>query len=123
MVDLSELARQLQQEIAIAEMRSPASRRGEQSLGFLVMKKKDLKLKIYQEPTHDRPHIHVDIGKSHHDCSFAIDPVELLAGYLTKEQMKTVIAFIERNREVLLKMWADLKAGGDGTELVAEISA
>lgn len=124
MADLETLAKDLQWEIAMADDLATPTRRGsDQSLGLQLMKLQDLKIKMYKEVKHSLPHVHIDIGKSNHDSSFGISPAELLVGEISKRHEKVIIAFIERNRDILLQIWAGLKDGGDVTELVVEVRA
>ena len=39
---------------------------------ILLIKRKSMKLKIYQEKGHHLPHIHIDYGSMNHAASYAI---------------------------------------------------
>jgi hypothetical protein len=90
---------------------------------YLLARLEQLKIKIYQEAGHKTPHLHVDVGHSHHNASFAIDPAVLLAGSLGKKQDRAIIAWIEKHRSPVLEIWAALQRGAQWTVSVEEIAS
>ncbi len=67
---------------------------------FLVLKLKNLKIKMYQEQGHSMPHIHIDYGSQHHVASFSIAPPARIEGSLLRKYDKSVINWIEINSNV-----------------------
>jgi hypothetical protein len=74
---------------------------------------------VYALPdqNHDRPHFHIHY-KTEHAASYAIEPLELLAGDMPKKYEKSVRQWASRKQKSLHLTWNDLKAGKDGRELV-----
>jgi hypothetical protein len=57
---------------------------------------------------HHRPHFHVRYQE--HKASFALDPIELLAGSLPTRQRRYVEAWAELHHDELMKDWELLMA-------------
>jgi len=79
----------------------------------LLIKRGKIKLKIYQEQGHLRPHFHVDYGAQTHVASYAIDNGERLDGNLHKKFDGEVSSWATINRTSLLNIWSTLQAGYD----------
>ena len=101
MTDIEELARYLQSDLARVDLLTRPSRSSGESLEFLILKRDNLKLKIYQEPGHNLPDIHVDYGKTPHAASYAIDPAARLAGSLANKYDRSVLTWINENKPAL----------------------
>ncbi|HUB88614.1 MAG TPA: DUF4160 domain-containing protein [Dyella sp.] len=121
MGDLEVLAKKLQGRLAVSDSFAVPRRSGEVSAGLMVMKLQDVKVKMYQERGHDKPHIHVDVGKGSHNASFSIDPAVLQAGTLDVRRTKVILNFLTENKENLLKIWEKLQSGDDARELIAAV--
>ena len=93
----------------------------EPSLGFLVKKIHALKLKMYQEPGHALPHIHIDHGPNNHAASYSINPPERLEGRLDAQSEKIVLSWLGRNKEQLLTAWQSMQDGVPDYVLLAEL--
>lgn len=117
MTDLLELASSLQNDLARVDLLTRQSRSSGDFFELLILKRDKLKLKIYQEPSHNLPHIHVDYGKSPHAASYGIDPALRLAGNLSDKYDRSVIAWINDNRPALLVLWDVLQVGADPSAL------
>ena len=118
--EVAELQRQLAQ---VDMLTSTARRRDEDALlEFLFLKRGDLKLKMYQEPGHNLPHIHIDYGRENHVASYAIDPVVSLVGTLDRKYDRTVTEWILSRKERLLNLWEVVQAGGEALPLVVELA-
>ncbi|GGI57007.1 DUF4160 domain-containing protein [Winogradskyella haliclonae] len=76
----------------------------------LVKKFVNVKVKMYQE-NHNKPHIHIDIGKQNHVASIEIENQELLAGTIEKKYEKIVKKWIIKNKENLLIIWENMQKG------------
>ena len=113
MSDLRELAENLQSGLARIDLLSRPSRPTGGFIEFLIAKRDNLKFKIYQEPGHNLPHIHIDYGKNPHAASYGIDPPVRLAGRLAKEQDRYVLTWLTENKTALLDLWDTLQAGND----------
>lgn len=97
--------------VELLEMRGPDGRI--RFLDHLLIRKNQIKLKIYQERGHQRPHFHVDYGRESHVASYAIDSGERLDGTLHPKYDKAIASWTDKNRELLLKTWSALQAGQD----------
>ncbi|WP_137936569.1 DUF4160 domain-containing protein [Chitinivorax sp. B] len=116
---LKQLQRDLAQIDLLTEPRRQTSSRFPE---FLILRLKDIKLKMYQERGHSMPHIHVDYGSQHHVASFSIDPPARIEGSLHRKYDKSVIEWISVNSDALLKIWSKVQSGGDPSLLVAELA-
>lgn len=72
-------------------------------LEALLLKREQLKLKMYQENGHARPHFHVDYGTQNHAASYAIDTGERIEGDLHCKYDKAIVSWVGNNRDALLK--------------------
>ncbi|HCE2806899.1 TPA: DUF4160 domain-containing protein [Vibrio parahaemolyticus] len=119
---LDEEFRELQELFAQKDMLT--ERRAQPRNGFieiLLIKRKNMKLKIYQEKGHQRPHIHIDYGKRNHAASYAIETGERLNGDLPKKYDKDVTSWLARNKIKVLAVWEALQLGEPHEGLVAEL--
>lgn len=80
-------------------------------------KKGKIKVTIYQEPNHGRPHIHIE----EHDASIAIDTGELLAGSCDNVTRGIVKAWILRHKKDLQQLWEIVQRGGEYRPIVERI--
>lgn len=90
---------------------------------LLLAKRKNMKIKIYQEKGHDLPHIHIDYGRQHHVASFAVESGVRIGGSLSKKYDNDVSSWLDRNREKVLEIWNSLQAGSPHEHLLAELVA
>lgn len=114
----------LQNDLAMIDMVTRPQRKGA-PFGFLealLLKKEQIKLKMYQEKGHARPHFHVDYGPQNHAASYAIDTAERIEGDLHRKYDKAIGAWVEKNRDTLLKTWGALQSGRPEQEFVAALS-
>ena len=88
---------------------------------FLVIKKQNLKVKMYKEDGHSKPHIHIDYGSSNHAASYAISDGRRLAGSLHNKYERTIVDWLSENRESLLKLWNKTQSSKPIDELVLAI--
>jgi hypothetical protein len=58
---------------------------------------------------HHRAHFHARFGE--HEASFAIDPIECIAGSLPKKQQRLVEAWAELHMDELKRDWELLESG------------
>jgi hypothetical protein len=113
----------LQYQLAQVDFLTTPSRSGNTSdLSFLLVKKDRLKFKMYQEPGHALPHIHIDYGNLFHAASYRIDPPSRLTGKLDRKFDKTIIEWIAQRKNKLLEAWALVQAGGDPTNFTHELA-
>jgi len=87
----------------------------------LVGRLNNLKLKVYQEKGHVKPHIHIDIGQQTHVASYGIDPPVCLAGSLGRKQDRVVLNWIELKKLKLLEIWKTVDSGKDPRLLIAAL--
>ena len=76
----------------------------------LVKRLTNVKVKMYQEQ-HKLPHVHLDIGSEKHSASIAISTQALLAGSVDNKYEKTVMDWIGKNKDNLLKIWNNMQQG------------
>lgn len=113
MTTLQELVRSLQSDLAQVDLLTRPSRSSGRFAEFLILKRDNLKFKIYQEPGHNLPHIHIDYGKVSHAASYGIDPAVRLAGKLSNKYDRSVLTWVGDNRAALLAPWQALQVGDD----------
>jgi len=114
---------ELQRQLAQVDLLTSATRRGEKdTLELLLLKRGNLKFKMYQEPGHHFPHIHIDYGRESHVASYAIDPAGRLAGTLDRKYDRSVNEWVSSNKEKLLNLWAVVQAGSEASNLVIELA-
>jgi hypothetical protein len=89
---------------------------------ILLVKRKNMKIKIYQEKGHHLPHIHIDYGKQQHAASYAIKTGERIEGNLSKKYDDDVSNWLERNRAKVLEIWNAMQAGSQHEKLLAELA-
>jgi hypothetical protein len=118
MTEIEKLANSLQSDLAQVDLLTRPSLSSGDFVEFLILKRDNLKLKIYQEPGHSLPHIHVDYGKTPHAASYGIDPAVRLVGNLSNKYDRSVLAWINGNRPALLAIWQALQIGADPAPLV-----
>jgi hypothetical protein len=117
--EFDELQRLFAQKDLLAEpRRSPKN-------GFmeiLLVKRKNMSIKMYKEIGHLLPHIHIDYGKQHHVASYAIDSGRRIAGSLSPKYDSDVSNWLERNREKVIAIWNSLQDGKSHEHLLAELA-
>lgn len=77
----------------------------------LLLKKGEIKLKMYQEKGHGKPHFHVDYGQDIHTASYAIETGERIEGSLHRKYDRVVREWTAKNREKLMNVWNALQKG------------
>ena len=88
-------------------------------LEILLVKLKNIKIKMYQERSHNLPHIHIDYNDKIHVASYAIQSGEKIEGSISKKYDKEISNWILKNQDNLIKIWELLKKGND-PEIVIE---
>jgi hypothetical protein len=122
-MDLAGELEELQRDLAQVDLLTTPSRSGQAgSNSFLLLKRGDLKFKMYQESGHGLPHIHIDYGRHKHAASYCIDPSNRLAGNLDRKYDRSVTEWISSRKEKLLAVWALVQAGGDPEPLTLELA-
>lgn len=121
MTDLRKIAEELQFDLARVDLLTRPARTSSGFPEFLIVKRDNLKLKMYQEPGHSLPHIHVDYGKVTHAASYGIDPAVRLAGDLAGKYDRSILQWIRANKDELLELWKALQAGSDPSVAVVAL--
>ncbi|MEX0729503.1 MAG: DUF4160 domain-containing protein [Aquisalimonadaceae bacterium] len=116
---LEQEAKDLQRRFAQVDLLSGESSSG--YIEFLVHKRRNIKIKMYQEKGHYVPHVHIDYGHSHHAATYTIEYAQRIAGSLDKKYDREVTAWISSCREQLQDIWDTTQAGKNSEELVAEL--
>lgn len=112
----------LQDDLAVIDMLSkkPANSRSG-LLEILLKKHEQIKLKMYQEPGHARPHFHVDYGPSNHSASFAVDTGQRIEGSLPSKYDKSIANWTAKNRSAILSAWNELQSGNTGATFIQSL--
>lgn len=90
-------------------------------LEILLVRLKNLKIKMYQERAHNMPHIHIDYNNKIHVASYAIQSGVKIEGNLNKKYDEKISNWILKNQDNLLKIWKLLKSGNDPEIIVGEL--
>jgi hypothetical protein len=117
--EVTELQRQLAQ---IDMLTNAIHRMDKDLLALLLLKRGNLKFKMYQELGHKLPHIHIDYGRKNHVASYTIDPTARLAGNLDRKYDRTVTEWISSRKKMLLELWIVVQAGSDESRFVIELA-
>jgi hypothetical protein len=117
--EFDELQRLFAQKDLLTEPKRSA---GNGFMEILLAKRKNMKIKIYQEKGHYLPHIHIDYGRKQHAASYAIESGERIEGSLSEKYDNDVLIWLERNREKVLEIWNALQAGTQHEPLMAELA-
>lgn len=99
----------------------PRRSSGNGFIEVVLVKRENMKLKIYEEQGHRLPHIHIDYGKQHHVATYAIETGERIEGSLSKKYDSDVSDWLERNRSKVLEIWRALQAGKPYEPLLADL--
>lgn len=122
-MSLHEITKSLQRSLAetdfLYEPRPPARA---DSLELLLLRLKDIKIKLYQETRHKLPHIHIDYGRKNHAASYSIESHKIIEGSLPKRYDQNIVSWLSENKDLIIKIWYEVQAGGNPELLVAQIS-
>lgn len=122
-MELESELKELQRQLAHVDLLTSKTNRGDKGgLELLLLKKGKLKFKIYQEPGHRLPHIHIGYGQKNHAASYTIDPAARLVGTLDRKYDRTVTDWISIRKEKLLNIWLAVQAGIEVSNLVIELA-
>ena len=121
-MDREKEAKALQRSLAQIDLLTRRSS-GSGYLELLLLKIQPLKVKMYKEPNHPRPHLHVDYGKQNHVASYAIDDGTRLAGFLDRKYDAAIREWIAEWNEHLLEVWHRTQAGDDAEAILADLRA
>ena len=82
----------------------------EKELVYQDQSNRSLKIYVYREPNHNRPHIHA-YWKKEYKISIAIKDREVLAGEFPGKYLKPLKQWIEKNQSDLLEAWGLIQEG------------
>jgi hypothetical protein len=120
-MSLQIISKDLQDRMALVDLTTrPASRSGWTE--FLVKELLGIKIKMYQEKGHARPHVHIDYGVDKHAASYAIPEGTKLVGRLDIKYDRTIGLWIQENQELLLQLWSQAKEGKPIESIILQIS-
>jgi hypothetical protein len=91
------------------------------SIEFLIIKKQNLKIKMYQEQGHSEPHVHIDYGNGNHVASFSVSDGRRLCGNLDRKYEKLVKLWIYTHKEQLNQLWIAAQSGSPVEEIIVGI--
>lgn len=117
--EVSELQRHLAQ---VDLLTGTTRQRNKDAIEFLLFKRSNLRFKMYQEPGHSLPHIHIDYGRENHIASYSIDPAARIVGTLDRKYDRTVTEWVSSHKEMLLNLWTVVQAGGKVSNLAIELA-
>ncbi len=122
-MELEAEVKQLQHQLALVDLLvgRPDAARGD-PIELLVVKLKELKVKMYQEDGHQRPHVHIDYGHQHHLASYSVDKPRRLAGSLDAKYDREVLNWIAQHRDKLREVWKTMQMGRDPNGVVGELA-
>jgi len=69
-----------------------------------------LKIYIYKEPNHNRPHVHA-YWKNEHKISISISDNEVLAGEFPNKYLKPLANWISKYKSELNIAWTEIQSG------------
>ena len=122
-MELESEVSELQHHLAQVDLLTGTTRQSHKDvLGILLLKRGNLKFKMYQESGHSLPHIHIDYVRENHVASYTIDPAARLAGNLDRKYDRTVTEWISSHKEKLLNLWVVIQAGSEASNLVIELA-
>ncbi len=78
-------------------------------LVFRDERRPELKIYMYKEPNHNRPHIHIYFGNE--ETSVCVKTREILAGSMRSKLLKPINQWIARHEIDLLQTWSEIQLG------------
>jgi Domain of unknown function (DUF4160) len=113
----------LQNDLALVDLLSrPTRGTGEYPvLEQLLLKKQNIKLKMYQERRHPMPHFHVDYGSEIHTASYVIGTGERIEGNLSRKYDRAISARAQANKDPLLATWNAMQSGESEQPFIAAL--
>jgi len=112
----------LQNDLALVDLIARQNASTSMVLEQLIAKFEQLKIKMYQEAKHPRPHLHIDYGAQRHSATYALDNGERIIGTLHSKYDKPIETWIAQNRETLLMIWKSLQEGSANDTYIQELS-
>lgn len=79
-------------------------------LVFQDQKRPELKIYMYKEPNHKRPHVHIYFGKAE-ATSICVTTREVLAGTMKEKLLKPVRSWMAEHEADLNQAWSDIQQG------------
>jgi Domain of unknown function (DUF4160) len=89
----------------------------------LVRKLPSVSVRMDGTKNHNRPHLHISIGKKSHAASIAIDNGEILVGRraLSRTEEREVQEWVLSHTRALLRLWEEMQAGRPVDALICEL--
>jgi hypothetical protein len=113
-IDLDHLQRQLA-DVDIQRAISAMAKSGVHP--YMVLKREHLKIRVYKEANHQRPHFHIEYKNKEFTASYGINPLRRLAGKMPARYEKPMLAWAASNQATLLKIWNGLQSDRAGWEV------
>jgi Domain of unknown function (DUF4160) len=82
----------------------------ERELVFQDQRRPELKVYMYKEPNHKRPHVHIYFGNEE-ATSICLATREILAGTMSAKLLKPLISWISEHEADLLRVWDEIQQG------------
>lgn len=101
---------ELQRQLADVDIQRAISAMAKSGLHpYIVFKREQLKIRVYKEANHQRPHFHIEYKKEF-TASYGINPLRRLAGKMPARYEKPMLAWAASNQATLLKIWNGLQS-------------
>ena len=117
---MDEAIGQLQTDLAQIDLLTRQTPRSD-VIEFLVIKKQNLKIKMYQEQGHPEPHVHIDYGSQNHAASFSLADGRQICGNLDRKYEKPIASWITKHKASLNQLWLAVQSGNRTEEIVIGI--
>jgi hypothetical protein len=106
-IGLESALRDLQRSLAQVDLLNEPS--DGNRLELLLLRHKDIAVRMDGSLNHPRAHVHLDYDGRHHVASYAIDDGSHLAGDRTYD--RPIGSWIGENRPALMQVWRSMRAG------------
>lgn len=109
---------QLRRDLILATIVGTPQRR---ELVFQDQRRPELKVYIYKEPNHKRPHVHIYFGNEE-AASICIGTREILAGTVRGKILKELKSWVSNHEADLEHVWGEIQQGKKPELLWAQIA-
>lgn len=99
--------KQLRSELLIAAIIGTYQKK---ELIFQDDRRPSLKIYMYKEPNHNKPHVHIYFGNEE-AVSICVKTREILAGSIKQKLLKPLKQWVEKHEHGLLQAWSEIQLG------------
>ena len=79
-------------------------------LVFQDRRRPGLKIYMYKEPNHKRPHVHIYFGNEE-ETSICVQTREVLAGTMNAKLLKPIALWVAEHETDLIRTWSEIQQG------------